>query len=935
MSDMLNSFVSKTRIATTTAISLKNNYDTATKTYNSGYYNVYSGYEITMGQVRNTALQRESFICDGSSGQFNNVENQFIDLSNRLACRLTNCTDADIISRSGYSSAPAPCATKGNIYSSDFSMTNTCSRDRYIFAGDYSKNRYEIAPDVVTLLDKDENDVPLAGFIKQGKNSDTDYHFLTKNETSTTGPDITSNYSAYKVSANYRLSPFECETDFDCGLYNQVPRHCDLGKCVNPNDYSDSCTDNANGKVCINGRLRESGIACTTHESCIGKCGTDDGGCVCHAGKCLPGVVNDGDIRQFVSTQRLGTIEYATPVPVEAPFRSYSNTSYQLFSQKYWQRDTMLMAGSNDGMMHAFILGDNGGNGSYTEGIYKADPSIVPEDGNLRTFTEGDELWAFIPKGVMKNLYKLVKYGPQTNINATPIVMDVYDPNSKDVVTYSGDKVNIESTAWKTVMVGGFGNGGIGYYALDITNPGSPKILWEIDNLWQSSANPEYLDMQNTLNVTPGMDLANRAKIQLDKADSTGYPFLLMGKSTAEPVITNMVIDNKIEPVVVLPGGSRSVDMGERAGAALYIVRLFPKSKENLLVKDFYFDNPITGSVAVYPNNFNAVAQHLYFGDSKANLYRIDVSSSNRSEWGSDTHDYVVGNVSAKNITPVFNPSEAAGLGNVTYEAITYKPAVSLYKSDSTKPTIQIIYGTGSNDTFNVNSSDRHYVADFYDYYVSDSSGNGKYQLNDSSASYNPLIYVFNPASNVTTMEKTYTANGYTQKYHVYTQDPISKTKFSSRQKMTGAAITHNFVSYFPTFIANENAEDKCASGHAAIWKIGSPESNTQYAKAGGTVQNPSTFDAFATTSVLELPAGTKIYGLEITNQLYCLKDGKEGSSMAPQLVAQTSTEAPSFNNDTGSAKLKPKSTDINSLAINLDPIQPQSEIISWASVYE
>jgi type IV pilus assembly protein PilY1 len=37
-------------------------------------------------------------------------------------------------------------------------------------------------------------------------------------------------------------------------------------------------------------------------------------------------------------------------------------------------------------------------------------------------------------------------------------------------------------SAWKTILVAGMNAGGKGYYALDITNPGSPQILWEFKN---------------------------------------------------------------------------------------------------------------------------------------------------------------------------------------------------------------------------------------------------------------------------------------------------------------------------------------------------------------------------------------------------------------------------------------------------------------------
>ena len=35
---------------------------------------------------------------------------------------------------------------------------------------------------------------------------------------------------------------------------------------------------------------------------------------------------------------------------------------------------------------------------------------------------------------------------------------------------------------WKTILVGGLGRGGRGYYALDITDPANPKALWEFSD---------------------------------------------------------------------------------------------------------------------------------------------------------------------------------------------------------------------------------------------------------------------------------------------------------------------------------------------------------------------------------------------------------------------------------------------------------------------
>ncbi len=41
--------------------------------------------------------------------------------------------------------------------------------------------------------------------------------------------------------------------------------------------------------------------------------------------------------------------------------------------------------------------------------------------------------------------------------------------------------VHLATATWKTILVGGLNGGGKGYYALDITDPDVPSLLWEFD----------------------------------------------------------------------------------------------------------------------------------------------------------------------------------------------------------------------------------------------------------------------------------------------------------------------------------------------------------------------------------------------------------------------------------------------------------------------
>jgi type IV pilus assembly protein PilY1 len=136
------------------------------------------------------------------------------------------------------------------------------------------------------------------------------------------------------------------------------------------------------------------------------------------------------------------------PVFVHKPSFAYTENSYPTWAAAINAtnsgagRKGVVYVPSNGGMLHAF-------------------------DG-----TSGQELWAYVPSMVMDRMYRLADtdYANKHEffVNATPVVGDIWVPGSPG--------------AWKTILVGGLGAGGRGYYALDITDPANPKALWEFNN---------------------------------------------------------------------------------------------------------------------------------------------------------------------------------------------------------------------------------------------------------------------------------------------------------------------------------------------------------------------------------------------------------------------------------------------------------------------
>lgn len=145
----------------------------------------------------------------------------------------------------------------------------------------------------------------------------------------------------------------------------------------------------------------------------------------------------------------LGDIINSTPVYSGEPPFSYTDSGYASFKSLNASRTEMVYVGANDGMLHAFNA------------------------------TSGEEVWAFVPTAVMPNMYKLADASYSTKhtylVDGAPVVGDIYVDG-----------------AWKSILVGGLNAGGKAYYALDVTVPESPKLLWEFTdaNLGLTFGNP-------------------------------------------------------------------------------------------------------------------------------------------------------------------------------------------------------------------------------------------------------------------------------------------------------------------------------------------------------------------------------------------------------------------------------------------------------------
>jgi len=153
----------------------------------------------------------------------------------------------------------------------------------------------------------------------------------------------------------------------------------------------------------------------------------------------------------------LGDIVGSEAVYVQAPPWNYADNGYAAFKTLHkttTPRTAMIYIGANDGMLHAF------------------------------TESTGEEAWAYIPLMLMPTLHKLAdKNYPTAHqyfVDGTPVMGDICTTDCT------------AAAVWKTILVGGLNNGGRGYYALDITDPATPKAMWEFtdSNLGYTFGNP-------------------------------------------------------------------------------------------------------------------------------------------------------------------------------------------------------------------------------------------------------------------------------------------------------------------------------------------------------------------------------------------------------------------------------------------------------------
>ena len=245
-----------------------------------------------------------------------------------------------------------------------------------------------------------------------------------------------------------------------------------------------------------------------------------------------------------------------------------------------YKTQSVIFAGSNDGMLHAFDDAD------------------------------GTELWAFIPPDLLPNLQYLHSDYSMAFVDGSPKAYVTYDSNNN--VT-------------QAILIFGERRGGNRYYALDVTTPSQPKFLWYISPTERVYQTTTYVTDYEELGQSWSAPIIGKIACSGGSHCADGkrvVAFIGGGYDNTLPV-SNQDIEN---PYTTVPDSN---------GRAIYVVDIFDGS----LVKRFSnaenanMTYSIPSDIATLDADGNGKIERLYVGDTGGRMWRFDIEDVNPSNW--------------------------------------------------------------------------------------------------------------------------------------------------------------------------------------------------------------------------------------------------------------------------------------------------------------
>lgn len=315
----------------------------------------------------------------------------------------------------------------------------------------------------------------------------------------------------------------------------------------------------------------------------------------------------------------LGDIIDSPVVYVGKPQQITVEPGYASFQSTYANRKPMVYVGANDGMLHGFDA------------------------------ETGEEKFAFVPSTIMHKLKELGSktYDHKFFVNGQLVALDANFGTSA-------------SPSWKTVLIGGYGSGAKGIFALDVTDPTNSnfgKPLWE------------FTDAAVAYSVADGRSFGANLGHQFGQA------------SVAK-------LANGEWGVLFGNGYNSTADT-----ASLYVLKL----SDGSLLKRLDTNTSITGNglsaitavdfgvktAGVYNTLQDGQVDMVVGGDLKGNVWQFDLSDPSPANWTTVNFGATAA------LTPLFS-AKSASTGNPA-QPITGQILVSRLNGQQ----IQLTFGTG------------------------------------------------------------------------------------------------------------------------------------------------------------------------------------------------------------------------------------------------
>jgi len=320
--------------------------------------------------------------------------------------------------------------------------------------------------------------------------------------------------------------------------------------------------------------------------------------------------------------------------------------SYSWFSNKNLCRRIMLAVGSDDGQMHVF----DGGTFEGTDCKLNL-PAGAPDRNNnadddgtegAYNWGSGREIFSFIPNAMMpvvKELSQITELTTQYGVDGSPRTADVFI----DPVLASDGTATCTDRQWRTLLMGGYREGGPGIYALDVTQPDTIDTGTNVPDPLNTS--PKYVPSCIDGGLGCGPLPFPALRWEFTDRDSVGFPadldvngFPDLAESWSRPVVSRIKVCNgDCDPtevpedryVAIFGGGLPAHPTNSAAdvsGNWLYILDietgklLYKRGGEGTT-------SPIVGSVAAdvaaVDSNVDGLVDTLYFGTTAGYVYKV------------------------------------------------------------------------------------------------------------------------------------------------------------------------------------------------------------------------------------------------------------------------------------------------------------------------